>query len=343
MGGEETEVTETTASVLLEAANWRAVGILRASERLRLRTGLEPLGEGRRSVPGAPAAQLATRLILESSGARWVGEGEAIAELPPPPRVHFRPRRADAVIGLEVEPGEQNDILTSIGFEVAEDWNVTVPTWRSRDVTREIDLIEEVARFKLEEVPFTLPLRRAVFGRLSKQQRLRRLVEDVLVGIGFDEAYTWSLQAGDRDPHALTVHEPISTELAVLGRASSAACSRRRDTTSTSAPTTWRCSRSRVYLPTGEQRPDEPWRVAGVTSDGFFGAKGAVEALYDALKLEPRFERTGSPSSIRQGRTGGFRLGRGCTPSWRRRPSARSSSTSGRCSSGCPSGSSTRT
>ena len=52
---------------------------------------------------------------------------------------------------------------------------------------------------------------------------------------------------------------------------------------------------ARVYLPTAEQLPDEPWRVGGITSDGFFGAKGAVEALYDALKLEPRFERTQEP------------------------------------------------
>jgi Phenylalanyl-tRNA synthetase beta subunit len=40
-----------------------------------------------------------------------------------------------------------------------------VPTWRARDVTREIDVVEEVARFRLEDVPFTLPERRAMFGR----------------------------------------------------------------------------------------------------------------------------------------------------------------------------------
>ncbi|HKG09656.1 MAG TPA: hypothetical protein VKB07_03730, partial [Gaiellaceae bacterium] len=230
------------------------------------------------------------------SNARWTGEGDAIAELPPRPQVEFRPERANAVIGLDIEQNEQRDILTGIGFEVAENWTVTVPTWRARDVTREIDVVEEVARFRLEKVPFTLPLRRAVFGRLSKEQRLRRVVEDVLVGLGFDEAYTWSLQASDGDPRALRVPEPISAELAVLrtslvgGLLASARHNRDLGVDDVAL-----FEIARVYLPTGEQLPDEPWHVGGITSDGFFGAKGAVEALHDALKLEPRFERTEEP------------------------------------------------
>ena len=71
---------------------------------------------------------------------------------------------------------------------------VTVPTWRARDVTREIDVVEEVIRIHgLEKVPFTLPLRREMFGRLTNEQRLRRVCEDVLVGAGLCEAYTPAL------------------------------------------------------------------------------------------------------------------------------------------------------
>ena len=297
MGGEETEVAESTRSVLLEAANFEPVGILRSSERLRLRTeGSNRWEKGVDPHLARPAAQLATELIVETSNARCTGEGDAIAELPPRPRVEFRPERANAVIGLDIEQNEQRDILTGIGFEVAENWTVTVPTWRARDVTREIDVVEEVARFRLEKVPFTLPLRRAVFGRLSKEQRLRRVVEDVLVGLGFDEAYTWSLQASDGDPRALRVPEPISAELAVLrtslvgGLLASARHNRDLGVDDIAL-----FEIARVYLPTGEQLPDEPWHVGGITSDGFFGAKGAVEALHDALKLEPRFERTEEP------------------------------------------------
>jgi phenylalanyl-tRNA synthetase beta chain len=297
MGGEETEVTDETTSVLLEAANFEPVGILRSSERLRLRTeGSNRWEKGVDPHLARPAAVLATELIVQTSGARWVGESEAIAELPPPPSIRLRAERVNAVNGLEVEPAEQQDILGRLGFDVAEDWTVTVPTWRARDVTREIDLVEEVARVRLEKIPFTLPLRRATFGRLSKEQRLRRAVEDVLVGCGFSEAYTWSLQAADRDPNALTVPEPISAEMAVLrttlldGLVESA-----RRNIDLGADRVALFELARVYLPSGEQLPEERWRVGGITSGGFFAAKGAVEVLHDALKLEPRFERSGEP------------------------------------------------
>ena len=64
-------------------------------------------------------------------------------------------------MGLATPPDEQRAILTGFGFAVDDDWDVTVPTWRARDVTREIDVIEEVARAVLDRVPHTLPLRRA--------------------------------------------------------------------------------------------------------------------------------------------------------------------------------------
>ena len=67
-------------------------------------------------------------------------------------------------------------------------------------MTREIDVVEEVARPLLDRVPYTMPLRRHVQGRLTKEQRLRRVVEDVLVGAGLSEAYTWSLVANGSEP-----------------------------------------------------------------------------------------------------------------------------------------------
>jgi phenylalanyl-tRNA synthetase beta chain len=297
MGGEDSEVAETTRNVLLEAANFEPIGILRSSERLRLRSEASNRWEkGIDPHLAREAAVLATELIVKTSGARWVGGGEAAAPLPSPPVIRLRPERADAVNGFEVEPDEQRDILERLGFAVADDWTVIVPTWRARDVTREIDLVEEVARFRLEDVPFTLPLRRATFGRLTKEQRLRRVLEDVLVGCGYSEAYTWSLQASDRDPGALAVPEPISAELRVLrtmlldGLVDSA-----RHNIDLGAESVALFEIARVYLPSAEQLPEERWHVGGVTSGGLFAAKGAVEALYEALKLEPRLERTEEP------------------------------------------------
>src|SRR5581483_5899151 len=72
MGGEETEVTESTTSVLLEAANFEPVGILRTSERLGLRTeGSNRWEKGVDPHLAGPAATLATRMLVEPAGARW--------------------------------------------------------------------------------------------------------------------------------------------------------------------------------------------------------------------------------------------------------------------------------
>ncbi|MGH3000829.1 MAG: phenylalanine--tRNA ligase subunit beta, partial [Gaiellaceae bacterium] len=166
MGGEETEVKPETTNVLLEAANFEPVTILRTSERLGLRTeGSNRWEKGVDPHIAEHAARLATQLIVETSGAHWVGETDAHAELPARPVVELRPTRTSELIGLDVPADEQRAILGKLGFAVDGD-TVTVPTWRARDVTREADLVEEVARFVLDDVPFTLPARRGAIGRL---------------------------------------------------------------------------------------------------------------------------------------------------------------------------------
>src|SRR5207245_1265170 len=107
-----------------------------------------------------------TELIVELSGARWIGHTDVHGELPRPLEVSFRPERANEVMGLDVPADEQLALLCRLGFTDA----VTVPTWRLRDVNREIDVVEEVARFHLAEVPFTLPLRREVAGSLTRER-----------------------------------------------------------------------------------------------------------------------------------------------------------------------------
>src|SRR5919204_410997 len=134
MGSENSEVDDSTKSVLLEAANFEPLGILRSSERLGLRTeGSNRWEKGVDPYLAEPAAALATQLIVELAKARWTGETEAAGELPERPVVRFRPKRADEMIGIEIDPAEQRRRLELLGFEVEPaDWTVTVPTWRAR-------------------------------------------------------------------------------------------------------------------------------------------------------------------------------------------------------------------
>ena len=303
MGGEETEVTPQTTSILLEAANFEPVTILRTSERLGLRTeGSNRWEKGVDPHLAEHAARLATQLIVETSGARWVGETDAHAGLPARPRIELRPPRTSALLGLDVPADEQRGILRRLGFDVDGD-TVTAPTWRARDVTREADLIEEVARFVLDDVPFTLPSRRDAVGRLTRDQRLRRTVEDVLVGCGLSEAYTPSLVADDPDRNALRLPLPLSSEQSVLRTtlipSLLAAAERNREVGNTGVAL---FEIARVYLPAGEQLPEERWRVAAVLEGGYSDAKGVVDALLDALKIEPEVER-GSHPLLHPGKT----------------------------------------
>ena len=182
-------------------------------------------------------------------------------------------------------------MLERTGFErrAAE---VVVPTWRARDVTREIDVVEEIARFRLDEVPFTLPQRREMFGRLTPLQRLRRRVEEALAGLGLVETYTSSLREGDADPRALRLPEPISLELAVLRtRLLPSLVKAAERNLELGAHGIALFEIARVYLP-ADGLPDERRHVAGIVEGGWSRAKGVVEALYAALKAEPRFEQT---------------------------------------------------
>ena len=294
IGGEETEITEATTEVLLEAANFEPTGIWRTSERLRLRTeGSNRWEKGVDPYLAEHAAIWATELIVGLSGARWVGHTDVSGDLPERPVVRFRPERASALIGLEVASEEQSDILARLGNE-RRDGEYVVPTWRARDLTREVDLIEEVARFRLADVPFTLPVRREMVGLLTRTQRLRRRVEDTLAALGFSEVYTASLVGDDADPEALRLLEPITVELAVMRTEllpSLIETARRNAEVGNERVALFEIAR--VYLPRGDaELPEEKTRVAGIAEGGFVRVKGVVEALLRSLHADASWART---------------------------------------------------
>ena len=293
MGGEETEIGASTTTVLLEAANFEPFTIFKTSERLRLRTeGSNRWEKGVDPYLAAPAAALATELLVELTGATWTAQSDVHADLPERPVVCYRPERADAVIGVATPVDDQHALLARLGFERGDD-TVVVPTWRARDVTREIDVVEEIARFRLEEVPFTLPVRRAMFGTLTREQQLRRRIEDALVGLGFSETYTPSLRPDDETDWKLP--EPIAVELTALRTSllPSLVEAVRRNVDA-GAEQIALFELARIYLSNGEL-PNERLHVAGVAPGGYARVKGVVQALYEVLKAGAQFERADHP------------------------------------------------
>jgi phenylalanyl-tRNA synthetase beta chain len=293
MGGEDTEIGEESTDVLLEAANFEPYSIFRSSERLRLRTeGSNRWEKGVDPYLAEQAAVLTTQLMVEQAGAEWVGHVDVKGDLPQRPVIDYRPARADEVIGIETPPQEQYALLGKLGF-AADEEQVTAPTWRARDVTREIDVVEEIARFRLEDVPYTLPVRREMFGTMTPEQQVRRRLEDVLAGLGFSETYTPTLRPDDETPWK--VPEPITVEMTALRtRLLPSLVEAARGNAEIGVEDIRLFEIARVFLPDGDL-PDERVRVAGVFEGDFARAKGVVETIHAALKGEAEFDRASDP------------------------------------------------
>ena len=234
MGGQVSEVSAKTTSVLLEVANWDGPNILRTSRLLGLRSEASSRFEKQLHPELCLRAQaVASKLMVELCGAKLVpGTIDVAAEPPPAPRLTLRSARVSGLLGMEISPAEQTAYLGRLGFGVepdGADLEVTVPPDRHYDVTREVDLIEEVGRVHGidEHLPTTLPAVPERVGGLSRDQGLRRRAEDGLRDLGFDQVVGWSftdpgepgrLRIGFDDVRsgAVAIANPLSEEQSAM-------------------------------------------------------------------------------------------------------------------------------
>ena len=230
MGGQVSEVSDSTTRVLLEVATWNGVNILRTSRKLGLRSDASNRFEKQLHPELAMRAQwIASRLMVELCGARLVpGTVDVAAEIPPPHSVRLGPGNAERLLGMPIEPELCVKYLERLGFGVQSEGDgltAEVPFHRHYDVGREVDLIEEVGRIHGydEHLPSTLPEAIGQGGRLSREQSLRRRAEDVMRDLGFDAVVNLSLtdpgmparlrlSAADRRREPIRVSNPLSLD-----------------------------------------------------------------------------------------------------------------------------------
>jgi phenylalanyl-tRNA synthetase beta chain len=211
MGGARSEVVPETTRVLMEVATWDGPSIHRASWQLGLRSEASGRFEkGLQPEQCMHAQAVAARLMIECCGARPAAGTIDIGPEPPELAVlRLREARVKAILGVAIPAARQAEILDALDFHSepasrsgsaagagaadAHGLDVTVPALRRSDVTREVDLIEEVARIDgVDRLPATLPARRGAAGRLSHAQHVRRDAEDALAGRGLYEVVGWS-------------------------------------------------------------------------------------------------------------------------------------------------------
>ena len=229
MGGAETEISDATTVVALEMAWFDPIAVAATAARLGLRSEASARFERGRDPYGIDRAVARfVELLRETCPDLVVHAGlvDARGDLPPEHRsVRVRPDRVRALLGAEIPTQEMVERLAPIGFEAVADQggvlDVSLPSWRP-DCELEVDVIEEIARHVgYERLGRTVP-KSVVAGRLSPIQARRRLLRQVLYGLGISEAMPnpflapGDLDRAGLDARGLTIANPLVAEESVL-------------------------------------------------------------------------------------------------------------------------------
>ncbi len=320
MGGQNSEITEDTASVVFESANFSGPSIRRTAITLGMRTdassrfekGLDPLGT-------LPAVERACELV-ELLGAGEVVDGviDVIAKDSAPTKLKLEPEKIDRLLGVHTEPAFMKKVLMDLGFTFEGDV-MTVPSWRG-DVSHYSDIAEEVARFYgYDVIPATAFKGTTAQGGLTEKQQLERDLRHLCRDLGYSEALTYSFMGqSDYDLAGMPKDHPLRDSFAILNPLGEDSSIMR----TTLLPTMLKCMSlnaahrnkdvklfdlSKVYLrEEGSILAREEKHLAlGVYGEGadFFALKGCVEAILKQLRVPGvRFEADKAHFAFHPGR-----------------------------------------
>ena len=245
-GGASSEVTATTTTIVFESAHFNPLSVRRTSKALGLKTDASIRFE-RGSDPRLPVTAMERACaLLELIGA-GAPRGTVVDRYPKriePTVLRLRRSAVPGLLGIEVPEPDLRRILESLGFalrEAGDGWDITVPT-RRVDVTREVDLIEEVARHHgFHRIPARFPAMTVAPGPVDRRIARARRLRGLMTGAGFSEAVTFGFLAATAardfapEPELVGIANPLSETFAVLrpsalpGLVDAAAHNRRRE------------------------------------------------------------------------------------------------------------------
>ncbi len=303
MGGADTEVSADTTDLLIEAAEFAPLSIRNTARALRLfsdssyrfERGVNPAGVDW-------ASRRCCELILDICGGELAdGAIDIGRQAPPPAPIVLRLSQIQRILGIEINRDEVIRILTSLGGELlgANDTiKIVPPSWR-RDLTREIDLVEEVARIHgYDQIPEDVSVPMAASHR-SDADRVLEKVRRAMTAAGFDEAMTTSMVPENwtttfspwTDSPALVANTPMLKGADRLRTSLiPSLLEARRINESLSNPYAELFETAKAYLPLPNQLPDEPWLLGMVSGGDFLHVKGAIEAVVSELHPGIRLE-----------------------------------------------------
>ena len=336
MGGFESEVTEETRNVLLEAANFNYINNRRTSQTLKIFS--EASARFGRGVPASmtiPAAKRATELMRQLGGGT-VAQG--IADVYPVPQekrvVEITPDEVERIVGIRIGEEEITEILEGLDFRCERRGGLiscTVPDHRL-DITLAADLVEEVARiYGYDRIPSTLMADELPPQEWNEPLEQEEFVRDIMIGCGLQEVITYSItnleavgkflpgEAPPGEADYIRLANPLSSEREFMRRTLMNCL---LETVKDNLRYTDRVpifEVGRVYHPVeGEILPDEvrrlgiamtgprettTWVGEGFRSLDFFDLKGVIEILLSRLgvgewHVEPGENRTFHPGRV---------------------------------------------
>ncbi len=223
MGGVNSGSDEATTEVLIECAYFTPENIAKTGQKLMLTSDARQRFE--RGVDPAfldDGLDLATALVLDLCGGT-ASEVTRAGTSPTEQRsISYAPTQCLALGGLDVAPARQQAILVALGFAIADDWTITVPTWR-RDVSGWQDIVEEIVRIEgLDTIPSTpLPRKPGVAKpTASPEQLAERKARRAAAARGLNEVVNWSFisekEAAPFGGGTWSLANPISEDLKVM-------------------------------------------------------------------------------------------------------------------------------
>ena len=330
MGGLNSDIDDSTVDVLLESASFDSGCISRTSRSLGLMSEASMRYERQVDAAGCAAvSDVAAALFEQCCGAEVVqGMVDEYPTRQEPASITLRPERVRAICGADISDDFMGARLTRLGCEVkralTDVLHVTPPTNRP-DLTREIDLVEEIVRLWGEgDVTPTLPASRNHAGGLTKEQRRERLIGRTLRACGLSETSTYCFA----DPHDLErlgmADEGKGVPVQIIRPLISEQSEMRRDlipgllravayNKDHGVPNVQLYEIGRVlHGRANKSLPNEPTFVAGVMSGAwaddewnqkyvrldFFDAKGVVEELLSALRIQKVRFRVADPQKF---------------------------------------------
>lgn len=299
MGGAESEVTDSTTNLVVEAAIFVPLSVRRTARKLKLHSPSSFRFERRVDPVGVEwASRRVCELIVESAGGT-VAEGiiDTAPEIPAREPIVLRLSQLERILGISISQDEVDRILTALGCsresQSAGAGNYVPPSWR-HDLTREADLIEEVARIhgydKIPEdspIPVTPSSKRPFDAATEK-------VRGVMTASGLSEAMTPSVvtQKLDQALSPWTQRPALQTQTAMLKGAKSLRRSLMPSLLQARA-NNWASASieadlfeiAHIYLPgeSSDDLPEELYSVGFVTGGDFRHAKGILESLCTSL------------------------------------------------------------